>query len=71
MGLVGVLGESARGYAWLTIAAGLVAGGVAVGLARSGDRGVAAGVAISAGFGLAVAIGLVVQRWATTGWPLW
>jgi len=38
---------------------------------RFGDRGVAAGVAITTGMGVAVAAGLVVQRWLTVGWPLW
>jgi len=40
-------------------------------LARFGDRGVAVGVAISAGIGLGIAFVLVIARWVTTGWPLW
>ena len=71
MGLVGLLGSSAQGYIWLTIGASVVATAVAVGLARAGDRGVAAGVAVATGFGLVMAMGLLVVRWVTTGWPLW
>jgi hypothetical protein len=69
--LFGVLGSSARGYVWLT---GMVAAAgwlIALVLARYGDRGVAVGVAITTGIGIAIAFGLVVARWVTTGWPLW
>ncbi len=69
--MIGVLGTSARGYLWLTIAGALVATGAAVGLARFGDRGVAAGVAIGTGIGLSVATAVLVERWVSTGWPLW
>jgi bacteriorhodopsin len=69
--LIGLLASSARMYAWFTIGAAAVAGVVAGLLARSGDRGVAVGVAISTGFGLAIAMSVVVQRWIVTGWPLW
>jgi hypothetical protein len=69
--LIGLLASSARMYAWLTIGAAAVAGVVAGLLARSGDRGVAVGVAVSTGFGLAIAMSVVVQRWIVTGWPLW
>jgi hypothetical protein len=55
----------------LTIGAAAVAGLIAAVLARTGDRGVAVGVALSTGFGLAVAMSVVVQRWIVTGWPLW
>ena len=69
--LIGLLASSARMYAWLTIGASAVAGVVAGLLARAGDRGVAVGVAVSTGFGLAIAMSVVVQRWIVTGWPLW
>jgi hypothetical protein len=71
MVLVGLLGGGVRGYFYLTLAASVVATLVALVLMRFGDRGAAAGVAISTGAGLAVAFGLVLQRWVTTGWPLW
>ena len=69
--LIGLRASSARGYAWLTIAASAVSGLVAVVLARFGDRGAAVGVAIATGFGLAIAMGVVTERWIMTGWPLW
>jgi hypothetical protein len=69
--LVGLLASSARSYAWLTIGASALSGLVAVALARLGDRGAAVGVAIATAFGLAIAMGLVTERWITTGWPLW
>jgi hypothetical protein len=69
--LFGLLGSSARGYIWLTVAVAVVAWLVALLLARYGDRGVAVGVAISAGIGIAISFVLVVARWFTSGWPLW
>jgi len=69
--LFGLVGSSARGYVWMTLAASVVGWIVAVVLARFGDRGVAVGVAISTGIGVAIAFTLVVARWATSGWPLW
>jgi hypothetical protein len=69
--LVGLLAQTARGYFWLTTTAAIVATLVALVLVRYGDRGVAAGVAISTGVGLSAAAGLVVYEWVTTGWPLW
>ena len=69
--LFGLFASSARGYAWLTFFAAAVAWLVATALMRVGDRGVATGVAIAAGFGFAVAWIVVIVRWATTGWPLW
>jgi hypothetical protein len=69
--LFGLLGRSAQSYAWLTILASVVAGLAALALARVGDRGVAVGVAVATSLGLGVAVALVIQRWATTGWPLW
>jgi hypothetical protein len=69
--LVGSLGGTVRGYAWLTIAASAVAGVLALVLARFGDRGVAAGVAAGTAVGLSIAMAVVVQRWIVSGWPLW
>jgi len=69
--LLGLLATSARGYIWLTLTASVAAWLCALALMRFGDRGVAAGVAITTGMGVAVAAGLVVQRWLTVGWPLW
>jgi len=69
--LVGLMASGTRGYFWLTVVASVLATGGAALLARFGDRGVAAGVAMATGLGLAVAGGLVAQRWIATGWPLW
>jgi hypothetical protein len=69
--LVGLLAASARAYIWFTLAAAILAWACAMVLVRYGDRGVAAGVAISTSVGVAVAGALVVQQWVTTGWPLW
>jgi hypothetical protein len=69
--LFGLLATSTRGYVWLTLGASAGAWLCAVGLMRFGDRGVATGVAITTGLGVGVAVGLVVQRWLTAGWPLW
>ena len=69
--LIGLMATSARSYIWFTLAAAIVAWACAMVLMRFGDRGVAAGVALSTSVGVAVAAGLVVQQWATTGWPLW
>jgi hypothetical protein len=69
--LIGLLGTSLPAYAWLSIIAAVSAWLGAAALARAGDRGAAAGVAVSAGLGLAVTAGIVVQQWATVGWPLW
>ena len=40
-------------------------------LLRHGDRGVAAGMGLSTAIAVAVAMGLVVHEWVTSGWPLW
>jgi hypothetical protein len=69
--LVGLLAGTTRGYFYLTLTASVVATLAALVLMRFGDRGAAAGVAISAGAGLAVAFAVVLQRWVTSGWPLW
>ncbi|MEV1289430.1 hypothetical protein [Micromonospora sp. NPDC049679] len=68
----GLLGGSVSGYAWWTLLAGAVAWVVALGLARFGDRGVAAGVAMLTAVGWAIAAIAVAVRWASSGdWPLW
>jgi hypothetical protein len=69
--LSGLLSTSGASYLWLTLGACVAAWLSALVLARFGDRGVAVGLALSAGLGLAIAFVLVLQRWFTTGWPLW
>jgi hypothetical protein len=66
-----VIGSGARNYAWWTITGGLLAWAASYVLARSGDRGVAAGVAMSAGVGVAVAMAVVLTRWIGGHWLLW
>jgi|GEM_PF-1049484 len=71
MALFGLLADNARGYVWWTIVAGLL-GWLAAGLlVRFGDRGVAAGVALASGTGVAVAGILVAVRFAGGHWLLW
>ncbi|HEU5107387.1 MAG TPA: hypothetical protein VFT95_02300 [Micromonosporaceae bacterium] len=68
----GLLARSLPGYAWMTVFAGGIAWLVALLLARHGDRGVAAGIAVSTALGWSIAATAVAVRWATTGdWPLW
>ena len=69
--LFGLLGRSARTYAWWTIAAGLAAWIVALVLARLGDRGIAAGVAITSAIGVTAVFVVVMLRWIGTEWILW
>ena len=66
-----LLATSARGFVWLVLGAAALAWLVALLLTVVGDRGVAVGVALSAGSGVAIAIALVVARWVTAGWFLW
>jgi hypothetical protein len=69
--LFGLLGRDARGYAWWTIGAGLAAWVAALILARFGDRGVAVGVAVATGFGVAI-VGIMIFTRALGGhWLLW
>jgi len=70
--LFGSIGRDLFGYAWWTVAAAVSAWAVALLLSILGDRGVAIGVALTAGLGLSVAGALVALRWITTNdWPLW
>jgi hypothetical protein len=71
MGLFGLMATSARAYAWWSIVAALLALPVLVVLTRFGDRGVAAGAAVSTGFGLALAGLVVTLRWIGGDWLLW
>ncbi len=71
MALLGVLGTTARSYVWWTIAAGLLGGWAALALARLGDRGVAAGVALACGIGVTVSFVVVTVHWVGGHWLLW
>lgn len=70
--LFGSLGSDLLSYAWWTLWAVVAAWIVAAVLTFVGDRGVAVGVAISAGLGASVAVALVGERWISTNdWPMW
>jgi hypothetical protein len=69
--LFGLLATTARGYAWLSFGAGAAAWASALVLSRFGDRGVAVGVALSSGVGVAIAGIVVTVRWAGGHWLLW
>jgi hypothetical protein len=70
--LFGLLGSGLPSRVWWVLAAGCASWLVALALARFGDRGVAAGVALATGLGWAVAGGVVALYWVvTTDWPLW
>jgi hypothetical protein len=71
MMLFGLLASGARGYAWISIIAGVMAWGVALLLARIGDRGAAVGLAMSAAVGLSIATVVVAVRLAGGDWLLW
>ncbi|WP_239153774.1 hypothetical protein [Virgisporangium aliadipatigenens] len=71
MAIFGLLGSSARSYAWWTIIAAVLAWPVLAVLTKFGDRGVAVGAAIATGFGLGVAGFLVAMRWSDGQWLLW
>jgi hypothetical protein len=71
MALCGFMAHGARAYCWWTFTGGFVAWAAALGLARAGDRGVAAGVAVAAGCGVAVAMTVVLLRWVGGHWILW
>jgi hypothetical protein len=70
--LFGTLGRDLVSYAWWTIVAAITAWIVATVLALFGDRGVAVGVALTAGLGSSVAMAFVAARWiSTSNFPLW
>jgi len=69
--LFGLLATTARSLVWLLVFASCCAWAAALLLVRFGDRGVAVGIALSAGAGITIVGILVVARWATTGWFLW
>jgi hypothetical protein len=70
--LFGGLAHDLAGYAWWTLLATISAWGVALLLTVFGDRGVATGIAVVAGFALSIACTIVAARWIVTGdWPLW
>lgn len=71
MMLCGLITHTVRSYCWWTIGGGLVAWLAAIMLARGGDRGVAAGVAMAAGFGVAIAMSVALVRWTSGHWVLW
>ncbi|MGX6603934.1 hypothetical protein ACWKSP_17585 [Micromonosporaceae bacterium Da 78-11] len=72
LALFGSLAKDLAAYAWWTIAAAVTAWIVATVLSILGDRGVAVGVTLAAGFGLSIAMSFVAGRWITTyDWPLW
>jgi hypothetical protein len=71
-GLFAALARTLATYAWWTLVAAVTAWAVAAVLSVVGDRGVAVGVALVSGFGLAIAGGLVAADWITTSdWPMW
>lgn len=63
--------DSVRDLFWRLVIAVLVALGVALVLARFGNRGAAVGVSGAAAVGGCIAAILVTVRWVTVGWPLW
>jgi hypothetical protein len=72
LALFGSIGRDLVSYAWWTLVATVTAWVVALVLTFLGDRGVATGVAVTAGFGLSVAVTFVTIRWITTeNWPMW
>lgn len=72
MALFGALGVDLFSYAWWTVIAGVTAWIVSIVLGLLGDRGVAVGVAVTAGIGLSVAAAFVAARWISTNdWPMW
>lgn len=67
-----LLGDTLVMAAWWTLLAGAIAWAVALVLVRFGDRGVAAGIAVTTAVGWAIVVSAIGLQWATTGdWPLW
>jgi hypothetical protein len=71
MVLFGFIGHTAQQYAWWSIGAGIAAWIVSLVLARIGDRGVAAGAALTSGVGVAIAFSVVMTHWVAGHWLLW
>ncbi|MFB6394415.1 hypothetical protein AAFH96_15035 [Polymorphospora sp. 2-325] len=72
LAMFALLAGDLRGLGWWTIIAGAVAWLVAAVLARHGDRGVAAGLAVAVAVGWGITTTLVALRWAgMSNWPLW
>ena len=71
MTLFALLATTARGYAWCSITAGVVAWASAAALAQWGRRGVAAGIAIAVGVALTVTNAVVLLQWLGGHWVLW
>jgi hypothetical protein len=71
MGVFALLAHSARGYFWWTVTAGVIGFAAALVLARLGDRGVAVGVAIMTGIGVAIAFVVVASYWIGGTWLPW
>jgi len=69
--LFALIGHGVRGYCWWSIGAALAAWAACAVVARSGDRGVAAGAAMSTGVGLAIVVSVIISHWAGGHWPLW
>jgi hypothetical protein len=69
--LFGLLAHSVRGYVWWTLAAGIGAWMAALVLARRGDRGIAAGVAMASGLGVAIAVSLIMVDALHGHWVPW
>lgn len=69
--ILGLLATSLRGYLWVTLLASLVAWAGALLLVKYGDRGVAVGVAVATAIGMSIGFVLLIERWTSTGWPLW
>jgi len=72
LALFGSIGRDLVSYAWWSLVAAVTAWAVALILTVLGDRGVATGIAVTAGFGLSIATVFVATRWiATDNWPMW
>jgi hypothetical protein len=69
--LFGFLAHSAHAYVWWTIVAGVAAWVAVFILARLGDRGIAAGVAMISGLAVAIAFSVVMVHWIDGHWILW
>ena len=69
--LSGLLATSTQGYLWLTVVAAASAWVCAYWLMRFGDRGAAVGVGLATGVGTSIGFIVMIDNWASSGWPLW